>query len=44
MEVFRAIKQRLEIAKSVSKVEAKRLFTEIKDDPVLKMTYYWVSQ
>ena len=44
MEVFRAIKQRLEIAKSVSKVEARRLFTETKDDQVLKMAYYWVSQ
>ena len=44
MEVFRAIKQRLEIAKSVSKVEARKLFTETKDDPVLKMTYYCVSQ
>ena len=44
MEVFRAIKQRLEIAKSVSKAEARRLFTETKDDQVLKMTYYWVSQ
>ena len=42
MEVFRAIKQRLEIAKSVSKAEARKLFTETKDDPVLKMTYYWV--
>ena len=44
MEVFRAIKQRLEIAKSVSKAEARRLFTETKDDQVLKMAYYWVSQ
>ena len=44
MEVFRAIKQRLEIAKSVSKVEARRLFIETKDDDVLRMTYYWVSQ
>ena len=42
MEVFRAIKQRLEIAKSVSKIEARKLFTETKDDPVLRMTYYWV--
>ena len=44
MEVFRAIKQRLEIAKSVSKAEAKKLFIETKDDQVLKMAYYWVSQ
>ena len=25
-------------------MEARKLFTETKDDPVLKMTYYWVSQ
>ena len=44
MEVFRAIKQRLEIAKCVSKAEARKLFIETKDDQVLKMAYYWVSQ
>ena len=38
MEVFRAIKQRLEIAKSVSKAEARKLFIETKDDDVLRMT------
>ena len=41
---LQAIKQRLEIAKSVSKIEARKLFTETKDDQVLCMAYYWVSQ
>ena len=43
MEVFRAIKQRLEIAKSVSRAEALKLFTETKTNGVLRMTYYWVA-
>ena len=43
MEVFRAIKQRLEIAKSVSRAEALKLFTETKTNGALRMTYYWVA-
>ena len=44
MEVFRNIRHRLEIARSVSKVEALKLLREIKGNDVLRMTYYWVSQ
>jgi hypothetical protein len=43
MDVFRAIKRRLEIAKRVSKAEALKLFTETKTNGVLRMTYYWIA-
>lgn len=44
MEVFRAIKQRLEIAKSVSRAEALKLFTETKTNGVLRMDLLLGSQ